>query len=123
MRLFLSFASFASCERVSLEITGFLLLLFSSTQNAAIDRFGYLFAQSLAGDVVGAEVLPRVNTAQSRFLRRCREAGEMARYSCQRFGSHIKGELITEVKTQHGQVRFDDCAMGSRIRRCGRGLR
>src|SRR6266568_468250 len=116
MRLFLSFASFASGERVSLEITGFLLFLFPSAKNAGIDRFCYLFAQSLAGDVVGAEVLPRRNTTQSRFLRRRREAGEVAHHSCQRFGSHIKGELIAEVKTQHGCARFADCAMCSRSR-------
>ena len=58
----------------------------------------YSFAQGLAGDVVAAEVLPRVNTAQPRFLRPCRETGEVARHSCLRFGSHIKGELIAKVK-------------------------
>src|SRR6266568_4053293 len=107
MRLFLSFASFASGERVSLEITGFLLFLFPSAKNAGIDRFCYLFAQSLAGDVVGAEVLPRVNTAQSRFLRRRREAGEVARHSCQRFGSQSKepgAVLQIEMMRKHGRL-------------------
>jgi len=63
-------------------------------------------AQILASDVVSAEVLPCENATQSSFLRRRREASEMACHSCQRFGSNIKGEPIPEVKTSNRKARF-----------------
>ncbi len=62
------------------------MFLFLSEQNVLIDRLCDLPAQTLASDVVSAEVLPCVNTAQSRFLCRCGEAGEVSRHSRQRLG-------------------------------------
>ena len=99
------------------------MFLFLSEQNVLIDRLCDLPAHTLASDVVSAEVLPCVNAAQSRFLRRSGEASEMARHSCQRFGGDIKGEVIAEVKAQHGRTRFTDCAMCSGVGRVGSGLR
>ena len=39
-------------------------------QNGLVDKLCYLTAQTFASDVVGAEMLPSVNPAQSRLLRR-----------------------------------------------------
>ena len=39
-------------------------------QNGLVDRLRHLTAQTFASDVVGAEMLPSVNPAQSRLLRR-----------------------------------------------------
>ena len=87
-----------------------------------INRFCCPPAQILAGDVVGAEVLAGENTAHSRFLRRCGEAGEVARDTCQRFGSDVKGEAVAEVKAQHSRARFADCAVRSWVGRIGSRL-
>ena len=52
-------------------------------QNGVRDRLCYSRAQTFASDVVGPEVLARVNSAQSRLLRSGREAGEVALRSLQ----------------------------------------
>ena len=98
-------------------------VLFLSEQNATVDRLCHLPAQILASDVVSAEVLPSVNTAQSRFLRRCGEACEVSRHSRQRLGADIESELVAEVKTQHGRARFTDCAVCSWVGRIRSGPR
>ena len=95
----------------------------SSEQNAIVDRLCHLPAQILTSDVVSAEVLPCVNTAQSRFLRRGGETSEMSRHSRQRLGADIESELVAEVKAQHGRARFTDCAVCSGVGRIGSGLR
>src|SRR6266699_6992227 len=84
---------------------------FLAEQNATVDRLCDLPAQILTSDVVSTEVLPCVNTAQSRFLRRCGEACEVSRDSRQRLGADIESELVAEVKAQHGRARFTDCAV------------
>ena len=47
-------------------------------QNATVDRLCHLLAQIQTSNVVSTEVLPCVNTAQSRFLRRGRETSEVS---------------------------------------------
>ena len=49
--------------KVTTSILGLSDVLFLSEQNGVIDRFCHLPAQTLASDVVSAEVLPCVNTA------------------------------------------------------------
>ena len=68
------------------------MFLFLPEQNAVIDRICYLPAQTLASNVVSSEVLPRINTTQSRFLRRCGEAGEVSSHSRERLGGDIESE-------------------------------
>jgi hypothetical protein len=99
------------------------MALFLSKQNALVNRLCHLPAETLASDVVSAEVLPCVNTAHSCFLRRCGEAGEVSRRSCQGLGADIETELVAEVKAQHSRARFADCAMCPGIGRIGSGLR
>ena len=84
-------------KRVSLGVTYFLMFLFLSEQNAIVDKLCHLPAQTLAGDVVRTEVLPCVNTAQSRLLRRGGEPGEVSGHSRQRLGADIESELVAEV--------------------------
>src|SRR5207237_10868133 len=98
-------------------------VLLQSKQNAPVARLCLLPAQILASDMVSAEVLPSVNTAQSRFLRRCGEACEVSRRSRQRLGADIESELVAEVKAQHGRARFTDCAVCSWVGRIWSGLR
>ena len=50
-------------------------------QNGLVDRLRHLTAQMFAGDVVGAEMLPSVNAAQSCFLGRRWEASEVPYHS------------------------------------------
>src|SRR5882724_3250448 len=107
----------SSCKRVLLGIKDFLMFLCSPEQNAVIGRFCHPPAQTLASGVVSAEVLPCVNTAQSRFLRRGGEAGEVSRHFRQRLGADIESELVAEVKAQHGRGRFTDCAVCSGVGR------
>src|SRR6266566_8557885 len=99
------------------------MFLFPLEQNVLVDRLCDLPAQTLASDVVSAEVLACVNTAQARFLRRCGEAGEVSRHSCQRLGADIESELVAEVKAQHGRARFTDCAVCSGVGRIWSGPR
>src|SRR5207237_7442297 len=120
---FSSCASSTSCETSLTRLTPLSGVLFLSEQNATVDRLCHLPAQILASDVVSAEVLPSVNTAQSRFLRRCGEACEVSRHSRQRLGADIESELVAEVKTQHGRARFTDCAVCSWVGRIRSGPR
>src|SRR6266567_9368865 len=99
------------------------MFLFLSEQNVLIDRLCDVRAQTLASNVVSAEVLPCVNTAQSRFLRRGGEAGEVSGHSRQRLGADIESELVAEVKAQHGRARFTDCAVCSGVGRIWSGPR
>src|SRR5206468_11175895 len=96
---------------------------FLAEQNATVDRFCHLPAQILASDVVSAEVLPCVNTAQSRFLRRGGETSEVSRHSRQRLGVDIESELVAEVRTEHGRTRFTDRAVCSGLGRIWSGFR
>src|SRR4030095_10304383 len=113
---FSSYASSPSANRVSLE-NALSDVLFLAEQNATVDRLCHLPAQILTSDMVSAEVLPCVNTAQSRFLRRGRETSEVSRHSCQRLGANIERESVAEVKAQHGRARFTDCAVCSGVGR------
>src|SRR6266481_8936573 len=90
---------------------------FLAEQNATVDRLCHLLAQIQTSNVVSAEVLPCVNTAQSRFLRRGRETSEVSCYSWQRLGANIERESVAEVKAQHGRARFTDCAVCSGVGR------
>ena len=98
-------------------------VLFLSEQNATVDGFCHLPAQILACDVVSSKVLPCENATQSSFLRRRREASEMACHSCQRLGADIESELVAEVKAQYRRTRFTDCAMCPWVGRVGSSLR
>src|SRR6266513_234650 len=98
------------------------MFLFLSEQNVLVDRLCHLPAQTLTSSVVSPEVLPCVNTAQSRFLRGCGEACEVSRHSRQRLGADIESELVAEVKAQHGRARFTDCAVCSWVGRIWSGL-
>ena len=113
-------ADFSNSLRSSNDLSD---VLFLSEQNATVDRLCDLPAQILTSDVVSAEVLPCVNTAQSRFLRRCGEACEVSRHSRQRLGADIESELVAEVKAQHGRARFADCAVCSWVGRIWSGPR
>src|SRR5438132_7529624 len=108
---FSSCASSTSCETSLTRVTPLSGVLFLSEQNATVDRLCHLPAQILASDVISAEVLPCVNTAQSRFLRRGGETSEVSRYSHEPLGANIERALLAEVKAQHGRARFTHCAL------------
>jgi hypothetical protein len=86
-------------------------------QNGLVDRLCHLTAQTFASDVVGAEMLPGVNSAQSRLLGRRWKASEVPCYSSQGLGRNIKSELLPEVEPQHLGPGSTDGTVGTRVRR------
>src|ERR1700676_1745310 len=91
-------------------------------QNGVRDRLCYSRAQTFASDVVGPEVLARINSAQSRLLGSGREAGEVALRSLQRLRGDIKSELIAKVELQHFGSGKTDGTVGAGVRRVWSGL-
>src|SRR5882757_6463938 len=76
-----------------------------------------------SGEVVEAEVLPRVDSAQPRLLRRFGEAGEVPRRVRQRLGGYIQGDLIAERKPQYLGRGKTDRAVCARVGGVGSCLR
>src|ERR1700730_12764412 len=91
-------------------------------QNGLVDRLRHLTAQTFASDVVGAEMLPRVDPAQSRLLRRRRETSEVPCHSGQGLGRNIKSEPLAEVEPQHLGTGSTDGTVGTRVRRVWSGF-
>src|ERR1700676_4646321 len=100
-----------------------LFTAFFLPEDAFIDRFRYLVAQTFTREVVRAEVLSGKNTAQACFLGCRGEAVEVTSDACQRFGSDVKGKAVAKVERQHGRAGFADCAVRSGVRKVWRGLR
>src|SRR5580692_10727813 len=91
-------------------------------QGGFVDRLRDLLPQEQASVVIETVVLSGIDAAQTRLLRRRREAGKVALHARQHFGCDIKSELVAKIEPQ-GLFGCETCStVSAGIRRVGRGF-
>ena len=91
-------------------------------QHGVDDGFRDLLSEKFSGIVIGSEVLPCVDAAESRFFRCRGEGREMTSYSRQRLGGHVKCESIAEGCAHNLRPRKADGAVSTGVGGIGRGF-